>query len=442
MPQGNRSINLSRTPDKSLDQDFRSRDCQELKSEGKASAISTDRRNVRWHVSFAAAVTVASWVITPIATYAQANPANPFPQMVSSQVTSNPSDVENYWTADKILNANPINIKPQLASDGRPMAATTPTAASTSQAVKSPGSAPSLSATQATSKILISQTDLQKFQANRLQSSTLESSTNVPDAFSPIGATFTTSQVFPTDATTTYPYSTVGALYFTDYDERGPQYGTAGYFCSASVIRPRVVATAGHCVAFPNNFIPGVGAHFHWNFYFIPAFRNGAAPFGVFTPYWVSTTGSWYYGDGSVPNAQDVGLLDMNDNSGYKLGQWVGWLGYWTQQLSYNNVTMLGYPCNLDGCELLEANYAQTYEYGGNNTYIFGSNFGPGSSGCPYIRDFGWTPGGAISTEGGNWLIAVNSYGPVNLGYLYSGASNLDDEFTNMLTGACNAGGC
>jgi V8-like Glu-specific endopeptidase len=234
-----------------------------------------------------------------------------------------------------------------------------------------------------------------------------------------------------------YPYSTVGALFWTDPADN------SNWFCSASVLRLRVVATAGHCVASPATST--TRAHFHTNFLFIPGWRNGAAPFGTFTWRWATTTATWFYGNGSVPNAQDVGLIVMNDRNGYKLGQYTGYLGYWTNQLSNNNVTMLGFPCNLDGCELLEANYAQTFEYGGNNTYIFGSNFGGGSSGGPYIRDFGRAPSGSLTSEGGNWLVAVNSYGPINLGYLYSGASNLNNEFLTLVTNACNAagaGGC
>jgi V8-like Glu-specific endopeptidase len=399
-------------------------------SEEKVMCISARPENVHKYFSLAAAMTFAAMALVPATAHAQdAAQASQSGGRVTQAQTQRPEEIENYWTAERLLSAKPFQIQPQLAADGRPMAASqTPMAAGAS--VKVAGDRPTLDFNASLSKELVSQSDLTRRQANVQAEAAV-----TPQAFSPIGATFTTSRVFPAAAThTVYPYSTVGALFWTDPVDN------SNWFCSASVLRPRVVATAGHCVASPAN--GNIPAHFHTHFLFVPGYLNGTAPFGVFSAYFATTTATWYYSNGSVPNAQDVGLLDVYDRNGYKLGQYTGYLGYWTNQLSNNNVTMLGFPCNLDGCEQLEANYAQTYEYGGNNTYIFGSNFGGGSSGGPYIRDFGKAPSGSLTTEGGNWLIAVNSYGPVNLGYLYSGASNLNNEFLSLLTAACNAGGC
>lgn len=389
--------------------------------------------------SVAAAFTIAALTILPSPARAQVGDStrpNLAPVQVSQMQVAKTADVDAYWTSERLLNAKAFDVEPQLGVDGRPLAAMQAAPAVAGESVKSKGAPPSAPAEARQSKTLISQSDLEVHRAD-VQAQAAAAGLVVPEAFSPINATFTTSQVFPANATTTYPYSTVGALFWTD-----PANGS-NWFCSASVLRLRVIATAGHCVASPATST--TAAHFHTNFLFIPGWRNGTAPFGTFTWRWATTTATWFYSNGSVPNAQDVGLIVMNDRNGYKLGQYTGYLGYWTNQLSYNNVTMLGFPCNLDGCELLEANYAQTFEFGGNNTYIFGSNFGPGSSGGPYIRDFGWAPSGSLTTEGGNWLVAVNSYGPINLGYLYSGASNLDSEFLNLVSLACSAagsGGC
>ncbi len=385
----------------------------------------------------AATLTLSALMIMPATGRAQAggNQANLQPVQVSQMQLAKPAAVDSYWTSERLLNAKPFDVEPQLGVDGRPMASAQVAPAATGSSVKSKGAPPSVPAEARQSKILISQSELEAHRADVQAQSA--ASLVTPQSFSPINATFTTSRVFPPDATTNYPYSTVGALFWTDPADN------SNWFCSASVLRLRVVATAGHCVASPATSTRA--AHFHTNFLFIPGWRNGTAPFGTFTWRWATTTATWFYSNGSVPNAQDVGLIVMNDRNGYKLGQYTGYLGYWTNQLSYNNVTMLGFPCNLDGCELLEANYAQTFEYGGNNTYIFGSNFGGGSSGGPYIRDFGRAPSGSLATEGGNWLVAVNSYGPVNLGYLYSGASNLNSEFLTLLNNACSAagaGGC
>ncbi len=420
MTQHNRSIYSLR---------IHTRDYQVIKSDNAKGS----------RLSIAAAITFAALAVaTPTPGRAQVgggSPSNRQPVQVSQMQLAKPAEVDSYWTSERLLNAKPFDVEPQLGVDGRPMASAQAAPAAAGESVKVKGAPPSLPAEARQSKVLISQSELE---AHRLDVQAQSAASLVtPEAFSPINATFTTSQVFPANATTTYPYSTVGALFWTDPADN------SNWFCSASVLRLRVVATAGHCVASPATSTRA--AHFHTNFLFIPGWRNGTAPFGTFTWRWATTTATWYYSNGSVPNAQDVGLIVMNDRNGYKLGQYTGYLGYWTNQLSYNNVTMLGFPCNLDGCELLEANYAQTFEYGGNNTYIFGSNFGGGSSGGPYIRDFGRAPSGSLATEGGNWLVAVNSYGPVNLGYLYSGASNLNGEFLTLLSNACSAagsGGC
>ena len=392
--------------------------------------------NLSWRAPLAAALSFATLGVVP----APAQDAQALilrSRTVSQAQVARPAEIEGYWTAQRLLSAKPFDVEPQLGVDGRPMAASqtaAQAAVNTGESVKKNGARPALAHDPSQTKTLISKSD---WEAHQTELRAQLQSAIIPQASSPIGATFTTSRVFPSNATVTYPYSTVGALFWTDPADN------SNWFCSASVLRLRVVATAGHCVASPATST--TRAHFHTNFLFIPGWRNGAAPFGTFFAFFATTTATWFYSNGSLPHAQDVGLLDMYDRNGYKIGQYTGYLGYWTNQLPSDNVTMLGFPCNLDGCELLEANYAQTFEYGGNNTYIFGSNFGGGSSGGPYIRDFGQRPSGSLASEGGNWLVAVNSYGPVNLGYLYSGASNLNSEFLNLLSYACSSagtGGC
>lgn len=177
---------------------------------------------------------------------------------------------------------------------------------------------------------------------------------------------------------------------------------------------------------------------------FVPAYSNGSAPVGTWTANTVWVTNTWYQSDGSVPNAQDVGMLVMNDRSGRKIWTYTGYLGYATNALANNNVTMLGYPCNLDNCGRLESTGAQTYASGGNNTYIFGSAMRGGASGGPWIQDFGVNPtSNPVVTLGLNYLVAVTSYGPVATSPAYLGASVLDSRFTSMLTSACaGAGNC
>lgn len=256
------------------------------------------------------------------------------------------------------------------------------------------------------------------------------------EATSSFGAYFTTSRVFPDAALTVYPYSAAGKLFFTN--PRTNQ----NFVCTASVLRPRIVVTAGHCVTNPST--TAAGRFFYTNFLFVPAFNNGAAPFGSWTSSQQWVLNAWYFSNGSVPNAGDVAFLVMNDRvvSGAtrKIGSVTGWLGYSTNALVKNHVTMLGYPCNLDSCQRMESTNAGSFASGGSNTQIYGSAMRGGASGGPWIQDFGVNPvSNPTVTLGINHLVAVTSYGPTATEPKYLGASILDANFTSVLTSACNA---
>ena len=181
------------------------------------------------------------------------------------------------------------------------------------------------------------------------------------------GAHFTTYRAFPDALTSAYPNSTVGKLFFPD-----PQTG-ANSVCSASVLRHRVVVTAGHCVAKPS--LTASQRYFFTNFMFVPSYRNGVATYGTWTPRAVWVTNAWYTSDGSFPNTQDVAMMVMNDDrSGRRIGAVTGILG-WHQrfQLAKNHVTMIGYPGNLDNGQRMQINHAFTFGDGGNNTFLYGS---------------------------------------------------------------------
>lgn len=335
------------------------------------------------------------------------------------------ANIEQFWTADRLLSARPIEASLRVAADGLPMVADS-AAAFAGPAIKVNGGLPSVKVGNTLQKTLISAealADQAAFEANTLLPPI------APEATSPFGARFTTSRVFPDAATLAYPYRTAGKLYFHD-----PRTG-GNFVCSASVLRPRLIVTAGHCVTHPST--NAALRYFYTNFLFIPVYNNGSAPLGTWTPSQEWVTNAWYMSDGSVPNQQDVAMIIARDQ-GTKLGYVTGYLGYYTGQLANNNVTMLGYPCNLDSCAKMQETFAQTYQYGGNNTYIYGSAMKGGASGGPWIQDFGINPAGApAGLLAHNYLVAVTSYGPVNTALMYLGASNLDSRFITLLNAAC-----
>src|ERR1041385_1362984 len=106
---------------------------------------------------------------------------------------------------------------------------------------------PSVAHTDSDMKIFVPATYLDE--RNREYAEQLKTNVRTkPDATTPnsFGAVFTTSRVFPDVAIDSYPYLTAGKLFF--YDP-----GQGGYYvCSAWVLRPRIVMTAGHCVTHPS----------------------------------------------------------------------------------------------------------------------------------------------------------------------------------------------
>src|SRR6185295_7919630 len=152
-----------------------------------------------------------------------------------------------------------------------------------------------------------------------------------------LNAQFSSTRVFPDSATTAYPYLTVGKLFFTIQ-------GQGNFICSGSVIRRRVILTAGHCVHNGNGSVSG----YYTNFMFVPAYRSGNAPAGTWDWQYVNTTATWFSGGATFPNAADYAMIEPRDIGSNVIGNVTGFLGYQTLKLSPNHAHLLGYPANLD----------------------------------------------------------------------------------------------
>jgi V8-like Glu-specific endopeptidase len=184
---------------------------------------------------------------------------------------------------------------------------------------------------------------------------------------------------------------------------------------------------------------------------FIPAYRDGVDPYGKWAWSWVITTAEWANSKGAVPNATDFAILEVQDQtiSGAtrKIGDVTGYFGYRTQSLLPNHATMLGYPCNLDSCQKMHQVTAESFQANGNNTVIYGSDMGGGSSGGPWVQNFGTPAIGQTAglNTGTNQIIGVTSCVPIDeKGPLYAGSSILNNSFLDILNKACarKAGNC
>ncbi len=253
--------------------------------------------------------------------------------------------------------------------------------------------------------------------------------------FGTLNGHFSSSRVFPDAATTTYPYLTVGKLFFTIP-------GEGNFICSGSAIKKRVILTAGHCVHSGNNSNSG----FYTNFMFVPAFRNGVAPVGTWDWAYVIVTGTWFSGGATFPNAADYAMIEPRDNGASILGNVTGFLGFQTLKLRPNHAHLLGYPANHDSGNRMHQVTSQSLRAASPNAVEYGSDMRGGSSGGPWVQNFGVVASGQTGglNTGSNRVIGITSYGFVSTTPLIQGSSIPDSRFTSILNTICahRAGNC
>ena len=322
-----------------------------------------------------------------------------------------------YWTAERLRNAKPIDLPKADTSVQRTDVIET---YDYEESVNEPGSKPLIRVRPNREKLF--QPIKDEIQTNGKNEVFTNYEFDV-DSFSygTVGAHFTSSQVSPAPtAQNSWPFAPTGKLFFSSVS--GGQFS-----CTASVIKPRLILTAGHCVYDAKN------KQWYQNFKFIPASHNGSAPYGTWYAQWLSTTDNWLNGGGSLPNRGDYALLEMQDNHlGQKIGNITGHYGYRTSALSPNHVTMLGYPAFLDNGNWMHRVDSQSFKSTLVNTVEYGSDMTQGSSGGPWLENFGLKSLGQSVISGEmNYVVGVTSYGPANNGPNFSGSSILDTQFTN-----------
>ena len=155
------------------------------------------------------------------------------------------------------------------------------------------------------------------------------------------------------------------------------------YVCSASIVNSEgksLVWTAGHCLTGDQQW--------SYNVAFVPAYKNGSAPWGVWYARELTTTSAWFYDNEAW--AYDVGAMtmDLNPNVNASIANYLGAQGIkWNQGAKYK-AAAFGYPqaSPFNGQYLYRANDTTT-DYGDGTIYMYSGMTG-GSSGGPWFRSF------------------------------------------------------
>jgi V8-like Glu-specific endopeptidase len=195
------------------------------------------------------------------------------------------------------------------------------------------------------------------------------------------------------------------------------------YVCSGGAVNSgslRLVVTAGHCVH------PGNGGN-QWmqNWIFIPGYQNGSEPRGRFAAYWYFSSTGWTQNGN---HQRDFAFVTTHTNaSNQLLVNAVGGHGL-TINPGRPYVHVAGYPGNLDGGQVQWNCWGTTSRWSlFDNGQKLACGFGGGSSGGPWLRDFGASGlGYVISNMQG--IAGSDNYGPYydnHVGDVFAGASNV-----------------
>lgn len=202
---------------------------------------------------------------------------------------------------------------------------------------------------------------------------------------------FTRHEVFT--PYTQYPYRAVGKLFF--------RRGSRNFVCSATSVGNNAIYSAGHCLHAGNNKVSGYAT----NVVFVPAYRDGQAPFGQWQAKQLFVRTAWYKNGISKGLAQDMGGAVLHKRNGKKISQVVGWMGFAWNWSKYQHWCQFGYPAAspFNGQRLI-ANYSSFAYHGSVGASPaplgVGSDLTGGSSGGPWVLRFGTS----------YYLNGVNSY--------------------------------
>lgn len=254
---------------------------------------------------------------------------------------------------------------------------------------------------------------------------------------------------------TGFPYNAAGKLWMSQ-----PGSTNLSSVCSGSLIGPGLVVTAAHCVSSFGRGSSGIVGRA----VFIPSATSATnGPYGVWnarsivvpTPYLNGTDTCTVRG---VVCNNDIALIELSRQSGTNLRPYdyppvftysYGWNGYGDVPFlgrQTNQLTQLGYPVALDGGARMIRTDSLALNAAPNN-YIIGSAQTGGSSGGPWLVNFGTAYAVGSGASPGRFPIrnvvqATTSWGFTNPAIQEQGASKFgqNTQFPAAAYGTRGAG--
>lgn len=279
-----------------------------------------------------------------------------------------------------------------------------------------------------------------------------------PEAFGEMSHPFTTKRAsgLGTSAPVEeFPWRAAGKMFM--------KFGDSTFVCTASVIRKGLLVTAAHCV---HNFGQDQ-AGFADAITFEPARHEASRPFGTWTAreWWIPTV---YFDGTDVCSPQAPGIVCENDIAvvvlekldGKSIGEETGMYGFpeddddfgYTTFLEQKagQITQLGYPSkNFDGDKMIRTDSLGYWD--DPNNVIIGSNQTGGSSGGPWLMNFGIDTTSFTGTppfdDKANQVVATTSWGFVSDRAKVQGASRFSkntayttqSNIESLVASACGA---